>query len=177
MNPDSMFKFSASALMTVVSLCLLIMVLFPNTTDKSYGYIEFDGGYTALGYISGIKYEMNVSVTDPEGDEVLTGYEAVIADLNNYESANTIQEGWALNFDNGYVFSGSAQTFTLTINNSRMVSDGTLTFGDWLTTIESTMSEEKTDYRLKAEANLNFESAPAGENPLNLLKNIASQFL
>ena len=47
---------------------------------------------------------------------------------------------------------------------------------DWLATIESTMLEEKTDYRLKAEANLNFESAPAGENPLNLLKNIASQF-
>ena len=177
MSPDSVFKLSASALMTVISLCLLAMLLSPKSTEKTYAYIQFDGGYTALGYISGIKYEMNVSVTDPEGNEVLVGYDEVTTDLSGYAPTDTIQDGWALNFNNHYIYSGSTQTFTLTINDSSAVSDGSTTFNDWLETIGTTMMLEKTEYRLKAEANLNFESAPAGENPLNLLKNLASQFL
>ena len=125
-----MFKVSASALMSVISLCLLVMVLFPNTTDKSYAYIQFDGGYTALGYISGIKYEMNVSLTDPEGNEVLTGYDEVTTDLSRYAATDTIQEGWALNLTMPtYASSGSTQTFTLTVNNSSVLATNTNIFG------------------------------------------------
>ena len=52
------------------------------TSEKDYAYIEFDGGYTALGYVSGIKYEMDASLKDDEGTVYARGANSVRETLN-----------------------------------------------------------------------------------------------
>ena len=48
----------------VCAAIALLSIAMPASEKKDYAYIEFDGGYTALGYIAGISYDMNVSIKD-----------------------------------------------------------------------------------------------------------------
>ena len=56
----------ALSLFLVCAAIALLSIAMPASEKKDYAYIEFDGGYTALGYIAGISYDMNVSIKDDD---------------------------------------------------------------------------------------------------------------
>ena len=157
----------------LISLSLLIAsMMITDAEKKDYAYIEFDGGYMALGYISGITYEMNVSMKDDEGKVYASGKEKVLDLLKGVAEETPIKEGVFLEFDNSYIYSGSVSPFTLKINANKDYSDGTTLPQSWISIVIETERLEKTGYRQKAFSNLYFESAPGGENPLAFIKNL-----
>jgi len=172
---DKIFEYINKGAISFLLITLSIGVLsfsFPSE-KKEYAYLNFDGGYTALGYISGIKYEMDVSIEDDDGEEYASGKSDVIELLRSLDAGSTIKEGLFLKFNNAYVYSGSVtNTFTLRINTNKVYSDGTTTPESWIAKINSTELAEKNDYVEKAEANLDYRAAPGGENPLQFLASL-----
>ena len=144
----------------------------PTSEKKDYAYIEFDGGYTALGYVSGIKYEMDASLKDDEGTVYARGASSVRETLESFDPGSTVKDGIYLEFDNAYVYSGSVTTFTLTINTSKTYSDGTTAPETWLALMDATEADEKSNYRREAESNLDYQAEPGGENPLAFVSNL-----
>ena len=172
---DKIFDYINKGAMSFLLIALSIGVLsfsFPSE-KKEYAYLNFDGGYTALGYISGIKYEMDVSIEDDDGEVYASGKSDVISILRSFDAGSTVKEGLFLEFNNAYVYTGSVtNTFTLRINTSKEYSDGTTTPDSWISLIEVTELLEKEDYIEKAEANLDYRAAPGGENPLQFLASL-----
>ena len=157
----------------LISLSLLIAsMMITDAEKKDYAYINFDGGYSALGYISGIHYVMNVSMKDDEGKVFASGKEEVLEVLRGVGEGTPINEGVFLEFDNSYIFSGSVQPFTLGINSDKTYSDGTALAQSWISNVVETERLEKDDYKQKALSHVYFESAPGGENPLAFIKNL-----
>ncbi len=157
----------------LISLSLLIAsMMITDAEKKDYAYIDFDGGYSALGYISGIQYEMNVSMKDDEGKVYASGKEKVLNLLKGVDEGTPIIEGVFLEFDNSYVYSGSVQTFNLKINTNKYYSDGTALPQSWISNIETAERVEKDGFKQKALSHLFFESAPGGANPLAFIKNL-----
>tara|TARA_B100000614_G_C14327575_1_gene403210 strand:+ start:61 stop:588 length:528 start_codon:yes stop_codon:yes gene_type:complete len=168
---DQTVKVALSLFLISLSL-LIVSMMMPDSEKKDYAYINFDGGYAALGYISGIKYEMNVSMKDDEGTVYASGKEEVLDVLRDFREGTRIKEGIFLEFDNSYFYSGSVSNFTLTINTRKLYSDGTTPPKNWIINIEAVEQKEKGDYRREALSHLYFESAPGGENPLAFIKNL-----
>tara|TARA_A100001015_G_C14762462_1_gene621987 strand:+ start:245 stop:775 length:531 start_codon:yes stop_codon:yes gene_type:complete len=172
---DKIFDYIYKGAMSFLSIALSIGVLsfsFPSE-KKEYAYINFDGGYTALGYISGIEYEMDVSIEDDDGEVYASGKSEVIDILRSFDAGSTVKEGLFLKFNNGYVYTGSVtNTFTLRINTDKKYSDGTTTPESWISLVETTERSEKSNYKEEAEANLDYRAAPGGENPLAFVSNL-----
>ena len=156
----------------VCAAIALLSIAMPASEKKDYAYIEFDGGYTALGYIAGISYDMNVSIKDDDGEVYASGKESVLKSLNEFGEGSTVIEGLFLEFNNSYEYSGSVTNFSLTINQSKTYSDGTTTADEWIRLINSTEVDEKSNYRREAEGYLDFQAAPGGSNPLAFLTNL-----
>jgi hypothetical protein len=150
----------------------LISIAIPASEKKDYAYIEFDGGYTALGYIAGISYDMSVTIEDDDGEVYASGKEEVVEILNTLEAGETVLEGLFLEFNNSFEYTGSVSDFSLTINQTKSYSDGTTTADEWLSLVNSTEVDEKSNYRREAERYLDFQAAPGGSNPLAFLTNL-----
>jgi hypothetical protein len=150
----------------------LISIAIPASEKKDYAYIEFDGGYTALGYIAGISYDMSVTIEDDDGEVYASGKEEVVEILNTLEAGETVLEGLFLEFNNSFEYTGSVSDFSLTINQTKSYSDGTTTADEWLSLVNSTEVDEKSNYRREAEGYLDFQAAPGGSNPLAFLTNL-----
>lgn len=168
---DVTVKGSLSIFLITLSL-LCLGVIITEEEKKDYAYINYDGGYSALGYISGIQYEMNVSMEDDEGEDYAGNKEEVLDTLKSFGANDTIKQGIFLKFNNSYEYTGSVRNFTLRINTEKYYSDGTTKPESWLEMIESTERNEKSNYKRQATSNLSFESAPGGENPLAFIKNL-----
>ena len=168
---DLTVKGSLSIFLITLSLLCLGKII-TKEEKKDYAYINYDGGYTALGYISGINYEMNVYMEDDEGQNYAGNRKEVLDVLKSFNANDTIKKGIFLKFNNAYKYSGSVKDFTLRVNTSKNYSDGTIKPESWLEMIESTELDEKSDYKQKATSNLYFESAPGGQNPLAFIKNL-----
>lgn len=176
MNSRDLLNVSGAALLSVVAVSVAILFVVPNS-EKSFAYIEFDGGYTSLGYISGISYEMEVSITTPSGDVYKEGFDDVVRELSDFGSDTAVVENFTLNITSAYVYSGSAQEFSLILTNDKITSDGSTKGSEWLQMISDLNEKQKTNYRTLAEQSLRFEKAPQGENPFNIIKNLISQFM
>ena len=157
----------------LISLSLLIAsMMITDAEKKEYAYVNFDGGYTALGYIAGIQYVMDVSMKNDEGQVFASGKEEVLEVLRGVGEGTPINEGVFLEFDNSYVYSGSVQAFTLKFNTNKYYSDGTALPESWISNVIETERLETAGYKQGALSHLYFESAPEGENPLAFLKNL-----
>ena len=157
----------------LISLSLLIAsMMITDAEKKEYAYVNFDGGYSALGYIAGIQYVMDVSMKNDEGQVFASGKEEVLEVLRGVGEGTPINEGVFLEFDNSYLYSGSVQTFTMKINSDKTYSDGTVMPQSWISNVIETERLEKDGYKQKALSYVFFESAPGGENPLAFLKNL-----
>ena len=98
----------------LISLSLLIAsMMITDAEKKEYAYVNFDGGYSALGYIAGIQYVMDVSMKNDEGQVFASGKEEVLEVLRGVGEGTPINQGVFLEFDNSYLYSGSVQTFNL----------------------------------------------------------------
>ena len=159
---DQTVKVALSLFLISLSL-LIVSMMMPDSEKKDYAYINFDGGYAALGY---------VSMKDDEGTVYASGKEEVLDVLRDFREGTRIKEGIFLEFDNSYFYSGSVSNFTLTINTRKLYSDGTTPPKNWIINIEAVEQKEKGDYRREALSHLYFESAPGGENPLAFIKNL-----
>ena len=172
---DRIFDYIYKGAMSFLLIALSIGVLsfsFPSE-KKEYAYLNFDGGYTALGYISGIEYVMDVSIEDEDGEVYESGKSEVIDLLRSFDAGATVKKGLFLKFNNAYVYSGSVTNkFTLTINTDKKYSDGSTTPESWISLVETTELLEKLNYKEKAEANLDYRAAPGGENPLQFLASL-----
>ena len=60
--------------------------------------VNYDGGYTALGYIAGIEYQFNVTMEDDSGEIYADGKSEVIELLNSFEAGTVIRKGVFLKF-------------------------------------------------------------------------------
>ena len=172
---EKIFEYINKGAFSFFLICAAIALLsfaMPTSEKKDYAYIKFDGGYTALGYVSGIKYEMDVSLKDDEGTVYASDLNSVRATLESFDPGSTVKDGIYLEFNNAYVYSGSVTTFTLTINTSKTYSDGTTAPEAWLALMDATEADEKSDYRRKAESNLDFQTEPGGENPFAFISNL-----
>ena len=172
---EKIFEYVNKGAFSFFLICAAIALLsfaMPTSVKKDYAYIEFDGGYTALGYVSGIQYEMDASLKDDEGTVYARGAVSVRETLESFDPGSTVKDGIYLEFDNAYVYSGSVTTFTLTINSSKTYSDGTTAPETWLALMDETEAEEKLNYRRKAESNLDYQAEPGGENPLAWVSNL-----
>lgn len=172
---DKIFDFIYKGAMSFLLIALSIGVLsfsFPSE-KKEYAYINFDGGYKALGYITGIEYEMDVSIEDDDGEVYASGKSEVIDVLRSFDAGSTVKEGLFLKFNNGYVYTGTAaNSFTLRINTDKKYSDGSTPPESWISLVETTERFEKSNYKEEAEANLDYRAAPGGENPLQFLASL-----
>ena len=172
---DKIFEYVNKGALSFFLICAAVALLsfaMPSSEKKDYAYIEFDGGYTALGYIAGISYDMGVSIKDDDGEVYASGKASVEQVLNDFDAGSTVKDGLFLEFNNSYEYSGSVSNFSLSINTSKTYSDGNVTADEWLQLINSTESQEKTNYRREAEGNLSFQAAPGGSNPLAFLTNL-----
>ena len=168
---DATVKGSLSVLLIILSLLGLGKIVNEGI-KKDYAYINYDGGYSALGYISGIRYVMNISMENDEGQNYASNKEEALDLLKSFGQNDTIKLGIFLKFNNAYEYSGSTSNFTLTINTNKYYSDGTTTAEYWLEMIERIERVEKGNYRADAYSYLYFESAPWDENPLVFIKNL-----
>ena len=172
---EKIFEYINKGAFSFFLICAAIALLsfaMPTSEKKDYAYIEFDGGYTALGYVSGIKYEMDASLKDDEGTVYASGANSVRETLESFDPGSTVKDGIYLEFDNAYVYSGSVTTFTLTINTSKTYSDGTTAPETWLALMDATEADEKSNYRREAESVLDYQAEPGGENPLAFVSNL-----
>ena len=172
---EKIFEYVNKGALSFFLICAAIALLsiaMPSSEKKDYAYIEFDGGYTALGYIAGISYDMSVTIEDDDGEVYASGKEEVVEILNTLEAGETVLEGLFLEFNNSFEYTGSVSDFSLTINQTKSYSDGTTTADEWLSLVNSTEVEEKSNYRREAEGYLDFQAAPGGSNPLAFLTNL-----
>ena len=172
---DKIFEYINKVAFSFFLVCAAIALLsfaMPTSVKKDYAYIEFDGGYTALGYVSGIKYEMDASLKDDEGTVYASGADSVRSTLESLDAGSFVKDGIYLEFDNAYVYSGSVTTFTLTINTTKTYSRGGVLPETWLELMDAIEAEEKSNYRRKAESYLDFQAEPGGENPLAFFSNL-----
>ena len=168
---NNILKGALSIFLIVLALSIFIFAM-PDTKDKDYAYVNYDGGYTALGYIAGIEYQFNVTVEDDYGEIYAEGKSEVIELLNSFEEGTLIRKGVFLKFNNAFEYQGSLQDFTLRINTDKHYSDGEVLPSAWERRINSTESLEKNNFKKNALSYLDFESAPGGSNPLAFIKNM-----
>ena len=168
---NNILKGALSIFLIVLALSIFIFAM-PDTKDKDYAYVNYDGGYTALGYIAGIEYQFNVTVEDDYGEIYADGKSEVIELLNSLDEGALISKGVFLKFNNAFEYQGSVQDFTLTINTDKHYSDGEVLPSAWERRINSTESLEKNNFKKNALSYLDFESAPGGSNPLAFIKNM-----
>jgi len=168
---NNVLKGALSIFLIVLALSIFTFAL-PDAKDKDYAYVNYDGGYTALGYIAGIEYQFNVTMEDDSGEIYADGKSEVIELLNSFEAGTVIRKGVFLKFNNAYKYKGSVQDFTLRINTDKYYSDGEVLPSAWESRINSTESLEKNNYKKNALSYLDLEPAPGGSNPLAFIKNM-----
>lgn len=167
MNMDNIQKICDVVLKISLSILLLAIVpILPDQkAEKNYAYVDHEGGYTAIGYISRQELYTDASITGiPSGgiygiSDVRSFLEsALVNDVNA-----TINPGISLYADAGLQWTGSAGDMKLTGHRITLKSDDTPHVRDWLAALVEVESNNELNYETTASRALRYEKAPASD--------------
>ena len=172
---SNILKISISSFFLLLTAFIAVKAL-PPSPEENYAFIDFDGGFTALGYVSGVRVEFTANLYSADGEEISDDRDEILEILEDAASPepprlSTISEGIRLTTAATYVFTASLQNFRLNFDNTELTSNGQTEASDMLSHLLVTETEAKRDARTRSLAQLRFETEPPQENIFNVLVN------
>lgn len=153
-------KIADVILKLTISLCLVALVLsFFKKTEEKYAYVEYHGGYQALGYINRENAFIDAEMFFDD-KKITDDWEEAISILEDSEHGDILNDGFELNIDYGVEWDASKTTFKLSTGEKKFVSNGELKASDVLNEIKKLEEDNIQSYRATSAQSLRFEKAP-----------------
>ncbi|MCY4142116.1 MAG: hypothetical protein OXG08_00310 [Gammaproteobacteria bacterium] len=135
--------------------------------EKDYVYMEFDGGYVALGYIE--RQDVYVDARLFRDGEFVTNEISRIREMLMNVGADPMEEGWRLEADAGVEWTGSERVQKLRARDLELQADGSVRGTTWLKELENLEANNRANYELVASSALRYEKPPGGISPIGRL--------
>lgn len=147
---------SASALMLTGAIAILSFISTNN--NKDYATLDYDGGWTSLGYIEGIDYESRVTVSGADGEVYFDGLDDAISELKKIGNGQ-VKDGLILKYTPKYEYKGSERNFTLNLATVTRKTNGLTGFA-FAKVIQELEDRNKLSYKTEALSELDFKKSP-----------------
>jgi hypothetical protein len=180
-----MEKFS-QPMATVVSTIILVLGLLVafktggSEPQKNYAFVNFDGGFEAIGVLQSERVYTEVEITF-NGDRQYSGTVSEViseikADTEN-PSTTSWKKGLVVDASGGIKWTGSASTgFLLTTESYYVSSDGNLNIQNVINSLQKMENDIKAGRETTREASLEFTFPPAGADSALLRSALSGLF-
>ena len=157
-------QFADAVLKISLSICLLGLTLFfIKGAERNYAYLDYEGGYVALGYIYRQDVYLDAKLVldgDVIADEI-SQVRNMLQDQAYLES--TLVSGLQLEADAGLEWIGSeTDSHKLKVHELKLESEGSSTSISWLNSLEQLEKDNLADYESVSSYALRYEKAPGG---------------